>query len=36
MRGYLRRATESDVNMLFIWANDEMVRQNSFSKEPIP
>lgn len=35
MRGYLRRAIEADANMLFIWANDEMVRQNSFSKEPI-
>lgn len=35
MRGYLRRATEGDVNTLFIWANDEMVRENSFSKEPI-
>lgn len=34
--GYLRRATEGDVEMLFIWANDETVRQNSFSKEPIP
>jgi len=33
---YLRKAEERDVDLLFRWANDESVRQNSFHTEPIP
>ena len=31
MKLYLRKATENDVDILFKWANDEVVRKNSFS-----
>ena len=31
MRRYLRRATEEDRDLLFQWANDSLVRENSFS-----
>lgn len=33
--GYLRDAEESDVDLLFQWANDESVRKNSFSTQDI-
>ena len=32
----LREATLEDARMLYEWANDECVRNNAFSKEPIP
>ena len=35
MKLYLRKATENDVDILFKWANDEVVRKNSFSTEKI-
>ncbi len=31
----LRKADENDVDILFEWANDEVVRKNSFSTKPI-
>lgn len=31
----MRRATEEDCELLFAWANDSLVRQNSFSGAPI-
>lgn len=34
-KGYLRLATEDDTDLLFEWANEETVRKNSFSTEPI-
>lgn len=33
---YLREATDSDMDLLFEWANDKDVRKNSFNSEPIP
>lgn len=35
MRTYLRNATEADMDLLFVWANDLVVRKNSFSTEAI-
>lgn len=35
MKLYLRKATENDVDILFKWANDEVVRKNSFCTEKI-
>lgn len=35
MKLYLRKATEKDVDILFKWANDEVVRKNSFCTEKI-
>ena len=32
---YLRKATESDMDLLLEWANDETVRQNAFNTSPI-
>ena len=32
----LRRVTETDMDLLFRWANDPIVRQNAFTTEPIP
>lgn len=32
---YLRKATESDMELLFEWANDETVRQNAFNTASI-
>lgn len=32
---YLRNVTESDLELIFNWANEEAVRKNSFSKEDI-
>jgi len=32
---YLRKVTENDIDLLFKWANDPMVRENSFNSEPI-
>lgn len=32
----LRKAVLSDVDLLFKWANDSSVRQNSFKSDPIP
>lgn len=32
---YLRNATISDVDLLYTWANDPVVRNNSFNTEPI-
>lgn len=34
-RGYLRSAVEEDIDLLFQWANETTVRQNSFSSFPI-
>jgi RimJ/RimL family protein N-acetyltransferase len=31
-----RKARLSDVDQFFLWANEEGVRQNSFSQDPIP
>lgn len=31
----LRKATKDDIDLLFLWANDAVVRANSFSSEPI-
>lgn len=31
----LRKATLGDCDLIFSWANDEVVRENAFSKEPI-
>lgn len=33
---YLREALQSDVDLLYEWANDPIVRQNSFQTEEIP
>lgn len=35
MKCRIRRATEEDCELLFQWANDSLVRQNSFSSTPI-
>lgn len=35
MRYYLRKATWEDMELLFQWANDPLVRQNSFSTSTI-
>lgn len=35
MKGYLREAEESDVQLLFNWANEENVRRNSFHPKQI-
>ena len=32
---YLRPANENDMELLFVWANDETVRINSFNTNPI-
>lgn len=32
----LRNATPEDIDLLFGWANDPVVRQNAFNTEPIP
>lgn len=32
----VRRVTSSDAALLWAWRNDALVRQNSFSSEPIP
>lgn len=32
---YLRNAKKEDVDLLYIWANDPVVRSNSFKTEPI-
>lgn len=36
MDRYLRAATEADMDLLFEWANEPLVRKNSFSTEKIP
>lgn len=33
---FLRAATQSDMNLLYEWANDPAVRENSFNTDPIP
>ena len=33
---YLREAEQTDIELLFAWANDPVVRQNSFTTDPIP
>ena len=33
---YLREAEKSDLDLLFTWANDPAVRQNSFTTDQIP
>lgn len=33
---YLRKAALSDLDLYYEWANDPVVRSNSFSSEPIP
>ncbi len=33
---YLRKADYSDLELLYNWANDPLVRQNSFKSEEIP
>lgn len=33
---YLRNATKEDVDLLYKWTNDPVVRNNSFNTEPIP
>ena len=35
MSGYLRVATKEDMELLFVWANEEAVRRNSFSQKEI-
>lgn len=35
MELHLRKATKDDVELIFNWANDEVVRKNSFSTEKI-
>lgn len=32
----LRKAEQSDMDLLFEWANDPAVRKNSFRSDPIP
>ena len=34
-KGYLRAAVEADMDLLFAWANDPVVRSNSFSTAEI-
>lgn len=36
MELYLRKVTKDDMDILFQWANDEIVRKNSFNSEMIP
>ena len=37
MKGlYLRRADYSDIDLLYLWANDPLVRKNSFQSDFIP
>jgi len=33
---YLRNATKEDMDLLYKWVNDPVVRNNSFNTEPIP
>ena len=33
---YLRKVENSDIDLLYEWANDPTVRKNSFNTEPIP
>ena len=33
---YLKEAEISDLDLLFYWANDPVVRSNSFNTDPIP
>lgn len=33
---YLRKVAPTDVDLLYEWANDPVVRQNAFHTEPIP
>lgn len=33
---YLRKAIQEDIDLLYRWANDPVVRENSFNVEPIP
>ena len=33
---YLREAEQTDIGLLFTWANDPIVRMNSFRTDPIP
>lgn len=33
---YLRKGNQTDVDLLYEWANDAAVRQNAFHTEPIP
>lgn len=36
MKGiYLREATSEDIDLIFGWANDPIVRKNSFNSDPI-
>lgn len=35
MKGYLRAVTKADMDLLFQWANEPLVRQNSFSTKEI-
>ncbi len=35
MQGYLRAATADDMDLLFTWANDSLVRKHSFSSHEI-
>ncbi len=35
MRGYLRKASKEDMDLLFAWANEPAVRRNSFSTAEI-
>lgn len=35
MKEYLRKATKADTELLFQWANEPLVRQNSFSQKEI-
>ena len=35
MNGYLRRATETDIDLLFQWVNEQTVRRNAFSTAEI-
>ena len=33
---YLRDVRQSDIDLLYMWANDPAVRKNSFKSDPIP
>lgn len=33
---YLRKVESEDIDLLFGWANDHLVRENSFNSDPIP
>lgn len=33
---FLRKAEKTDIDLLFTWANDPVVRNNSFITDPIP